>query len=60
MSPPKRNKELLRDEEVADGINIIIDDRWVAMFPMTCRAQVSHLVDSVNRAIRQRYDEAAR
>jgi hypothetical protein len=44
------SKPLLRQEEVADGINIIIDDRWIAMFPMGSKAQVDHLIESVNRA----------
>jgi hypothetical protein len=59
-TPPKRSKDLLREEEVADGINVIIDDRWAVLFPMSSRAQVTHLIESVNRAIQQRYDEAAR
>ncbi len=52
MTRPQRSNTLLRDEEVADGINVIIDDRWVAMFPMDCRAQVTHLIESVNRVLR--------
>ncbi len=32
-------RPLLRDEEVSDGINVIVDDRWVAMFPMESRAR---------------------
>ena len=46
---------LLQAEEVSDGINIIIDDRWVAIFPMESRAQVDHLITAVNRAVRQKY-----
>jgi hypothetical protein len=57
MSPPKRSKALLREEEIADGINVIVDDRWVALFPMELRSQVTHLIESVNRAVRQRIDE---
>lgn len=51
---PKRSKDFMRENEVADGINIIIDDRFVAMFPMECRAQVEHLVRSVNLAVAQK------
>ena len=47
-------KPLLREEEVSDGINIIVDDRFCAMFPMELRAQVEHLVKSVNLAHGQR------
>jgi hypothetical protein len=60
VSPPKRSTELLREEEVADGINVIIDDRWAVLFPMSSRAQVTHLIESVNRAVQERYDEATR
>jgi len=52
--PPTRSPDLLREEEVADGINVIIGDRAVAIFPMQCRAQVEHLIESVNRIYRQR------
>lgn len=51
---PKRTDDLLRENEVADGINVIVDDRFCAMFPMECRAQVEHLIESVNLAVRQR------
>lgn len=54
MTPPKRSKQLLRDEEVADGINVIVDDRFCCMFPMESRAQVHHLIESVNLAFKQR------
>lgn len=43
-------KPLLRAEEVSDGINVIIDDRWAALLPMHSRAQVDHLIEAVNRA----------
>ncbi len=46
-------KDLVRSEEVRDGINVIIDSRFVAMFPMESKAQVDHLVESVNLAFRQ-------
>ena len=52
--PPARSPDLLREEEVADGINVIIGDNAVALFPMECRAQVEHLIESVNRIHRQR------
>lgn len=42
---------LLREEEVSDGINIIVDNRWAAIFPMESKAQVNHLIESVNRAV---------
>lgn len=45
-------KPILRQEEVSDGINVIIDDRCVAMFPMESKAQVDHLIEAVNRAFR--------
>ena len=54
---PKRSTDLLRENEVADGINVIIDDRFSVMFPMECRAQVEHLIASVNLAHRQRLKE---
>lgn len=43
--------QFLRQEEVSEGINVIIDNRFCAMFPMESKAQVDHLVESVNRAI---------
>lgn len=45
---------LLREEEVSDGINVIVDDRFCAMFPMEMRVQVEHLIRSVNLAHKQR------
>lgn len=51
---PKRNADLMRENEVADGINVIVDDRFCALFPMECRAQVEHLIASVNLAVKQR------
>lgn len=57
-TPPQRSKDLLREEEVSDGINLIVDDRLCCLFPMECRAQVDHLVESVNRAFRQRMTTA--
>ncbi len=51
-------KDLLTENEVADGINVIIDERFAAIFPMECRSQVEHLIKSVNLAHRQRLDEA--
>lgn len=50
-------KPLLRENEVADGINVIIDERFVALFPMDCRAQVEHLINSVNLVVRQKFRE---
>ena len=46
-------KPLLRAVEISDGINVIIDNRWVAMFPLESRVQVNHLVESVNRAVEE-------
>lgn len=54
MTEPKRSKDFMRFEEVTDGINVIVDDRFCALLPMECYAQVKHLVDSVNLAWRQR------
>ena len=54
--PPARSPDLLREEEVSDGINVIIGDRAVALFPMECRAQVEHLIENVNRIHRQRLE----
>ena len=51
--PPRRSKEFMRQEEVSDGINVIVDDRFCAMFPMEIAAQVNHLVESVNKAVNQ-------
>lgn len=56
--PPDRTLDLLREEEVSDGINVIIGNRAVAIFPMECRAQVEHLIASVNRIHRQRLRSA--
>lgn len=50
-------KPLLRDEEVSDGINVVIDDRFCAMFPMESRAQVNQLVKYVNLAHEQRMSD---
>jgi hypothetical protein len=55
--PPTRCKDLLREDEVSDGINVIADDRFVAHFRMEDRAQVEHLIRSVNRAHRQRMED---
>jgi hypothetical protein len=52
-APPK-SADLLRENEVAEGIMVIIDDRFVVLFPMEWRAQVEHLVETVNLAHRQR------
>ena len=54
MRPPQKSEELLRVEAVGDRINVIIDDRLVAMFPMSVYSQVIFLVESVNRAIGER------
>ena len=54
MTEPQTSAALLREEEVATGINIIIDDRAVAFFPMECRPQIEHLIESVNRAHQRR------
>ena len=56
MTMPKQSKDLLREEEVGEGINVIIDDRFAAMFPMESRAQVEHLIKSVNLAFRHRLE----
>lgn len=56
METPRVTKELLREEEVSTGINVIIDDRWMATFPMESRAQVNLLIEAVNRAHQQRLD----
>lgn len=48
---------LLRQEEVNEGINVIIDNRWCAMFPMESKAQIDLLVESVNRAFREKATE---
>jgi hypothetical protein len=50
-------KPLLREDEVSDGINIIVDDRFCAMFPMEYRAQVEHLIRVVNLAVKQKLEE---
>jgi hypothetical protein len=55
---PKKSADLLREVEVSDGINVIIGDRAVAIFPMECRAQVEHLIESINRIHRRRLKEA--
>jgi hypothetical protein len=47
-------KPLLREEEVSDGINIIVDDRFAAIFPMESRDQVVFLIESVNLAVKQK------
>jgi hypothetical protein len=60
MTQPMIGKEILREEEVSDGINVIIDNRFVAMFPMECRAQVEHLIESVNLAFKQRLLRSSR
>lgn len=49
-------KPLLRENEVADGINVIVDDRFVAIFPMESRPQVEHLIASVNLAVKQKLE----
>jgi hypothetical protein len=48
-----KTEPLLREEEVSDGINVVIDNRWIAIFPMESRAQVNHLIESVNRAVEE-------
>lgn len=50
-------KELIRQEEVSAGINVIVDNRFVALFPMETKAQVDHLVASINLAVRQKLEE---
>jgi hypothetical protein len=55
-APPNR-PVLLQETEVSDGINIIIDNRFICLFPMECRAQVEHLIYCVNLAHRQRLAE---
>ena len=47
-------KPILRSEEVTDGINVIVDDRFAALIPMEAKAQVDFLIDAVNKAIEQR------
>jgi hypothetical protein len=54
QSPPARSLDLLWEDEVSDGINVIIGDRAVVTFPMEYRKQVEHLIESVNRIYRQR------
>jgi len=49
-------KQLLRQEEVSEGINVIVDNRWAAMFPMGSKSQVDHLVEAVNRAVLEMTD----
>lgn len=48
----KMNKPLLRQEEVSEGINVIIDNRWAALFPMESKAQIELLIEAVNRTVR--------
>ena len=46
---------MLRTEEVSDEINVIVDDRWAALFPMETLPQVNLLVEAVNKAVDQKY-----
>ena len=46
---------MLRTEEVSDGINVIVDDRWAALFLMETLPQVNLLVEAVNKAVDQKY-----
>ncbi len=55
MTQPTESKDLLREEEVSDGINVIIDDRFGVIFPMASRPQVEYLILATNRAVRQKY-----
>jgi hypothetical protein len=57
--PPIKHPDLLREEEISDGINVIIGGGAVVTFPMELRAQVEHLIESVNRIHRQRLARAA-
>ena len=52
---PHRAKTLLWEDEIAQGINVIIDDRFAVIFPMETRAQIEHLIRCVNLAIEQGY-----
>lgn len=52
--PPNKSSDLLREDEVSEGINVHIGDSAVVTFPMEYRAQVEHLIASVNRIHRQR------
>lgn len=54
VEPPKRSIDFFHYEEVTDGINVIVDDRFCALFPMESYPQVLHLVESANLAFRQR------
>jgi hypothetical protein len=53
MSAPARNPDLLWEEEVSNGINVYIGDSAVVTFPMETRAQVEHLIATVNRIHRR-------
>lgn len=46
--------DLVRLEDTKEGYNIVIDNRWAAYFPMSSGEQVALLVESVNRAHRER------
>jgi len=50
-------KPLLKKNEVAGGINVIIDDRFVAIFSIEYQAQVEHLINSTNLAHEQRIEK---
>jgi len=45
---------IMREEEVTHGINVIVDDRWAAFFPMEYRAQIELLIYAVNLAVEQK------
>jgi len=43
---------VFRQVQTSDGnINIIIDDRWAALFPKETADQITFLVEHANRAI---------
>jgi hypothetical protein len=47
----------LRRTDSPDGINVIVADRWVALFPAASGAQVDFLIDRVNQLFRQQAAE---
>lgn len=48
---------MLRQVETTDGnINVIIDDRWAALFPKESAEQVAFLIENVNRVHAERIE----
>lgn len=37
--------------DTTDGINIVIDDRWAALFPKETEAQIDLLIEALKAAI---------